>query len=113
MKTLLMHETTYNWLKNNLDQAPKIDRGLFDGYNLSFANYIIETFSWLKPTIDETKNYIFPKEKFVTYENKDIEWCEPLGIGRWGQGLIIGEIYVMDKKNSFPISLPMYQIKYE
>lgn len=25
--------------------------------------------------------WVFPKDRFITYEKKDEEWCRPLGIG--------------------------------
>lgn len=108
MTTLLMHETTYNWLKANLDQASKIGNVAFNGYEISIYGVRIETCSWLKPTINETNDYVFPKERFVTYQDKDIDWCEPLGIGRWGRGFILGEVYKINGNNErFPIKIDL------
>jgi hypothetical protein len=90
-----MHESTWDYLKNNLDVASQLGRVEFNG-QVSIHRARILFSDICTPTINEGNGYIFPKEKFITYESKDIEWCEFFGIGRWGRGIVLGNFYKMD-----------------
>jgi hypothetical protein len=90
----VMHRSTWEYLVDQINNGKKpVEKMKYNG-EWSFAGYDVRFEHWLKPTINEGKGYIFPKEPFVTYEQKDAGWCEYFGIGRWGKGVIFGEVYV-------------------
>jgi hypothetical protein len=104
MNTLIMHQTTWDYVKKATIKhgyCPKeFGQAQYNG-SWTFSGIEVLIDNSLKETIDETTDYIFPKEKFVFYEPKDVEWCEPVGIGRWGRGVIIGEIYSIAENQMF------------
>lgn len=95
-----MHISTFNFLKQKIEVASKIQVPVhYNGIDMVFDGVQIIIDNDLKPTIDEGKAWIFPKEKFVTYEKSDEEWCRYFGIGRQGQGLIMGDILHKENKH--------------
>lgn len=93
---LLMHVSTLNYLKNNLDSykvEAKIGGLALSDINIRIAGFQIYVENFLNPTIIEP-DYVFPNNRFITYEDKDREWCEPLGIGKPGIKQI-GDIILM------------------
>lgn len=98
---LLMHKTTLDYLINNLhvhDLPVEISQ-----YTVKFRGIEVRTYDWLKPTINEPKEWIFPKNKFITYEKSDEDWCVPLKIGRMGKGFDLGEIFKINNLDFYPM----------
>ena len=98
---LFMHKTTLDYLKSHLDAHDlpvKISQ-----YGIDFSGVEVRTYDWLKPTTNEPKEWIFPKNRFITYEKSDEDWCVPLKIGRMGRGLELGEIFQMNKLDFCPM----------
>lgn len=100
MSYIIMHESTLKYL---IDQGcdtrihiGACDRGTIYEYWIAGKEVIFCNF--LKPTIMEP-DYVFPSNRFITYEQKDREWCEPLGIGRAGIKQV-GEIYFISNKGT-------------
>ena len=83
---ILCHPSTFYYLKNNFDSyylQTKISGPKISDIAISLMGTPIFVDNGLTPTIIEP-DYVFPNTRFVTYESKDREWCEPLGIGRVG-----------------------------
>lgn len=96
--SILMHRSTYEHLAKSLDKhklEAKIHGADPMDCELTIYGVPIEINQGCSPTINEP-SYIFPSNRFVTYEDKDREWCEPLGIGRPGI-FKLGEILKMEK----------------
>ena len=96
---LYMHQTTFDWLKRNITNYHSSVTTFYCGNSLSFSGYDIIISDTLSETIDEVTGWIFPKEPFVRYEQKDREWCEYFGIGRKGRGFILGEVVSIPEHN--------------
>lgn len=88
-----MHQTTFDYIRMNYDNTKSHVPITFSD-NLSLLGYNIVINNNLKPTYTETK-WVFPKERFVTYEESDEEWCRYFGIGHQ-QTKQAGEIIGMD-----------------
>jgi len=98
---LLMHKTTLDYLINNLhvhDLSVKISQ-----YGVDFTEIEVRIYNGLKPTINEPKEWIFPKNRFITYEKSDEDWCVPLKFGRMGQGFELGEIFKINPSDFYPM----------
>lgn len=96
-----MHKSTLNYLINqNCFDIKQHIIGSSNGESLKawISGMEVKLIDYLKPTIMEP-DYVFPFNKFITYEEKDREWCEPLGIGRLGIKQI-GEIYFMSNERT-------------
>lgn len=94
MNYILMHKSTLNYLINqNCFDIKQHIGGSSNGESLKawISGMEVRLSDYLKPTIMEP-DYVFPYNKFIIYEQKDREWCEPLGIGRVGTKQV-GEIY--------------------
>jgi hypothetical protein len=92
---IIMHQSTLEYFlkkyeKNNF--LNHIQGGMVSLYG---DEIIVDNF-FCSETINEPDGYMFPKEKFVTYEPSDREWCEPVGIGRMGRGFKLGDIFFQD-----------------
>lgn len=101
MNYILMHKSTLNYLINqNCFDIKQHIIGSSNGESLKawISGMEVKLIDYLKPTIMEP-DYVFPFNKFITYEEKDREWCEPLGIGRLGIKQI-GEIYFMSNERT-------------
>jgi hypothetical protein len=95
MSKLFMHQTTYDYLKRNYLNV-KTNTTMYYSQNISFHGFEIVIDNNLQETIDEPNGWIFPKEKFIQYEEKDRSWCEYFGIGRLGRGFIFGDVIQYD-----------------
>lgn len=96
-----MHISTFHFLKEKIEVASRIQVPVYySGLDMVFGGDQIIVNNDLKPTIDEGKDWIFPKERFVSYEKSDEEWCNYFGIGRQGQGLIIGDIIYQEQQST-------------
>jgi hypothetical protein len=98
---LLMHKTTLEFLKNYLDAHDL--RVEISQYEVKFNGVEVRTCDWLKPTINEPKEWIFPKNRFITYEKSDEDWCIPLKFGRMGHGFELGEIFKINPQDFYPM----------
>lgn len=92
---LIMHQSTWDYLNTNYDKYNIKVHISQVAIKLHGHELIIDNFLCTE-TIDEPKGYMFPREKFVTYDPSDREWCEPLGIGRMGRGFRLGSIFSMN-----------------
>ena len=92
MNYIVMHESTLNYLiyQDCFDIRRHIGG---ETQKVWIAGKEVILCSFLKPTIMEP-DYVFPKNRFITYQYKDREWCEPLGIGRLGIKQV-GDIYLI------------------
>ena len=112
MNYIIMHESTLKYLIN---QDCFDIRGHIGGSNNGeihkywIAGKEVIFCDYLKPTIMEP-DYVFPSNKFITYQYKDREWCEPLGIGRLGIKQV-GEIYLMSDEGMTSFYPPTKQKK--
>ena len=96
-----MHKSSLNYLINQ--DCFDIKRHIGGSINGEvqqawIAGMEVRLVDWLMPTIMEP-DYVFPYNKFIIYEEKDREWCEPLGIGRVGIKQV-GEIYLMSDRGA-------------
>lgn len=101
MNYIAMHKSTLNYLINqNCFNIKQHIGGSSNGESLKawISGMEVRLSDYLKPTIMES-DYVFPYNKFIIYEEKDREWCEPLGIGRVGIKQV-GEIYLMSDRGS-------------
>ncbi len=109
-KYIIMHKTTYEYIQKCLYSGERppipIQYGGFENISMYGMQIIIQ--NKLEPTIDEPE-WVFPKERFVIYENKDIEWCKFFGIGRPGRPFKLGEIYEVNPDMLTYFSLPFNQ----
>lgn len=97
MNYIIMHESTLKYLINQ--DCFDIRRHIgAETETVWISGMEVKTCQWLMPTIMEP-DYVFPSNRFITYEQKDREWCEPLGIGRVGIKQV-GEIYFISDKGT-------------
>jgi len=97
-RVMYMHETTFRYLKEHPDVFKAKQQVMTSGSEFGFYGIDIKFDNKLKPTINEQKGrWIFPKERFVTYEHSDEGWCRYFKIGHEGRGLILGEVLGVDK----------------
>jgi hypothetical protein len=97
---LIMHQSTWNYINANYDKY-NINVHI-SGHGIQLYGYeVVIDNNTCTETINEPDGYMFPKEKFVTYEPSDREWCEPLGIGRMGRGFRPGSIFRMNDDSGF------------
>lgn len=91
----IMHQTTYDYIFENIRRGfnPVNHFALYNGNSFIFAGCAMAISNTLEPTIMEPE-WVFPKERFVSYESKDIGWAKFFGIGRPGIQQI-GPIYFM------------------
>lgn len=90
-----MHQTTYNYILKSISYGfnPVNHLALYCGTKFDFIGCEIIISDTLEPTIMEPE-WVFPKERFVSYDSRDIEWAKFFGIGRLGIKQI-GPIYFM------------------
>jgi hypothetical protein len=103
---IFMHQSTLRYLLSKYEKYSICAH--IKGNKISFYGYeiVIDNF-FCSETINETDGYFFPKEKFVTYEPSDREWCEPLGIGRVGRGFKLGDIFLIDASSGYISLFPL------
>lgn len=105
MITLYMHQTTYEYIRDNIDAFNLGTTAYISGDKFMLNGVDIKIDNSFCPTINESRDWIFPNERFVTYEKSDEEWCRYFGIGRQGRGFIMGEIFSVDS-SKMPIMYP-------
>ena len=90
-----MHQTTYDYMLKNINEGfNPVDRlAICCGTKFHFVGCEIIISDMLELTIMEPE-WVFPKERFVSYESKDIGWAKFFGIGRPSIQQI-GPIYFM------------------
>lgn len=91
----VMHQTTYDYILENISRGfnPVNHFALYCGDSFYFAGHDIVISNTVEPTIMEP-DWVFPKERFTTYDSRDIEWASFFGICRPGIQKI-GPIYFM------------------
>jgi hypothetical protein len=94
--TIFMHQTTYDYILRKINRGDYTHefKVFYSGNQFDFAGYRIVITDTVSPTIMEP-DWVFPKEKFVKYEESDISWCRFFGIGRPGIQQV-GEIITMN-----------------
>jgi hypothetical protein len=97
---IFMHQSTLRYLLSKMEKYDvctymKGNKVSLYGYEIVIDNFLCSE------TINEPDGYIFPKERFVTYEPSDREWCEPLGIGRMGRSFKLGDIFIVDTSTGY------------
>lgn len=98
MKTVILHETTYNYILKSIREKAENPVKIFDAYNgrdFYFPGHRIILSELCEPTIDEPF-WVFPEDKFVKYDSRDIEWCRFFGVGRPGI-FKMGDIFIRDE----------------
>lgn len=99
---ILMHETTYQYIKDYIESNCPLPVSVqYSGEVFNLNGHVVKIDNSLKPTINEGTDWIFPKEKFITYEKSDESWCRYFGIGRQGTGFVLGEIILNNSIFSF------------
>jgi len=106
MSHFIMHSTTKEYIYDRVifGLAPNHRINISSEQEFKIYGHKVVIDNLLVPTVDETDRWIFPKERFVIYEESDEDWCRYFGIGRQGLGVIIGEIYrVVGDGTRYPI----------
>lgn len=98
MISLVMHQTTYNYLRTKLLDGRPNKRAFISDSTFFIEGFEIVVSDVPSPTIHETTGWIFPRNELFSYEASDEEWCRYFGIGRQGRGLVIGDIYEVNGK---------------
>lgn len=80
---VVMHPTTYRYMCKNINRISTKEKIMVcdEDQNITIAGKKIVLDDRVSPTIDEG-DWIFPKERFVTYEISDESWCRYFGIGK-------------------------------
>jgi hypothetical protein len=104
-QNIYMDKSTYEYLKNNLDMIKSKEMVYYNGRDFQVgANRIVITNSPLvKPTI---KEWLFPRDKFITYEKKDESWWRYFGLGKEGSRSIVGDIVGMETRENKGFYVP-------
>lgn len=93
-----MHPDTLNFLSELMLKFGKGSRLLKAslGYGTLDFNCEVELDNTLIPYYYEL--YIFPKDRFITYEQSDGDWMSYFGLTKPGRGHFLGEIFEGDEE---------------
>ena len=91
----VMHQTTYDYILQSIRYGlnPVNHFALYCGTKFHFSGCEMIMSDAIEPTIMEPE-WVFPKDRFVAYDSRDIGWAKFFGVGRPGIQQI-GPIYFM------------------